>query len=506
MPAPHNPFRERNRYTFISFVKLMVVLWTIFSIAISFHLIPSSSTSTSHDSSSAISVSISNSHMSSDKGPNSSSSSSSSSPPVVVAYAVSFIKCGDKQTHSAGLVDASLILRHSIHQISSRNPASGSKYDYKMYAIVHEQAKECSARLREVGFDIVVVKPPIQPQDIQGEYLRKTVHKEWCCGHDEFVKLYAYTLPHDIIVHVDIDFAFYKPMDHLFDAILYDKDSVEGKRARDILELERPGERLPDTIGAFLTRDWPQVAPGKFPPAYQAGFLVARRDPDVMDQVLDIIREGNYTDGWGYGSGWHGSGHGGYVGARAMQGVMAYFYDYVKKDNAVELNQCRHNHMGMDVLYRTHPNYMPNRVAKDKVGGCRNGLDYCEDCQVTDFDKIYSVHYTMCRKPWQCMAEGTPSGKNFKGERGKGIPVGVVKLEHCYMLNRHWHELRSDFEKKLYALTGDETIFDSTRYDYKKDVFLGHCSQDGNEGYHVLSGTNETFQRVSELYNNNNNH
>eukprot|EP00978_Attheya_sp_CCMP212_P041473 scaffold238181_cov35-Attheya_sp.AAC.1 len=74
-------------------------------------------------------------------------------------------------------------------------------------------------------------------------------------------------------------------MDHLFDAILFDKDSIEGQSARKALELERPNEKLPDKIGAFITRDWPQVAPGKCPPAYQAGFLVARRDPSIMTEM-----------------------------------------------------------------------------------------------------------------------------------------------------------------------------------------------------------------------------
>ena len=98
---------------------------------------------------------------------------------MVVAYAVSFIKCGDFQTHSAGLTDASLVLRHSIHKISSRNPASGSKYDYKMYAIVHRQAEECSEVLRSTGFEVLIVDPPVKQEDIQGEHLRKNIHKEW---------------------------------------------------------------------------------------------------------------------------------------------------------------------------------------------------------------------------------------------------------------------------------------------------------------------------------------
>ena len=285
-----------NKLSLGTFLKASVVVWLLYSLLIAYNVNPKDLLLDDNLAESKVNTGI---------------ETVTNSDPRVVAYAVSFIKCGDKQSSAAGLVDASLILRHSIHKISSRNPSSGSKYDYKMYAIVHRQAEKCSAKLKDVGFETVVVDPPIQPDEIQGEYLRKHIKKEWCCGHDEFIKLHAYTLPHEIIVHLDIDFAFYKPMDKLFDAILYDKDSEEGKYARSFIELERPGERLPDKIGAFITRDWAQVAPTKFPPGYQAGFLVARHDPKVMPEMLEIVREGNYSHGWGRGSGWHGSGHGG---------------------------------------------------------------------------------------------------------------------------------------------------------------------------------------------------
>jgi hypothetical protein len=246
----------------------------------------------------------------------------SSSLPFVVAYAVSFIKCGDFQTQSADLTDASLILRHSIHQISSRNPLSGSRYDYKMYAIVHKQAVDCSKALQETGFEVIVVDSPVQQSEIKGEHLRKYIHKEWCCGSDEFIKLYAYSLlPHDIVVHVDIDFAFYKPMDDLFDALRYGPETTLGQAARERIHLERPELGFPVTIDASLTKDWPQVAPNKWPAGYQAGFLVARRDPAVLEEMLEVIREGNYTGGWGAGSGWGELGYGGWVGAMAMQGA-----------------------------------------------------------------------------------------------------------------------------------------------------------------------------------------
>jgi len=417
--------------------------------------------------------------------------------PPKIAYAVSFIKCGDFQTHAAGLTDASLILRHSVHKISRRNPDSGSKYDYKMYAIVHRQAEACSQILSQTGFEVVIVDPPVLQKEIRGEHLHKKINREWCCGADEFIKLYAYALPEQIVVHVDIDFAFYKPMDDLFDAMLYPKDSPEGQAARKRIELERPTDKLPDQIQAYITRDWPQVAPNKFPPAYQAGFLVARRDPLVVNELIDTIIEGNYTDGWGWNHGWGGKGYGGYVGAMAMQGVIAYYYDHIRPNTAVELNQCRYNHMGMDVLYRKMPNF--NRK-NPGVGGCRNGLDYCEECMTTEMDKIYSVHYTMCRKPWQCQATGLPGGKKPGGERATAINIDTVNLDHCLGLVNRWHDLRKDFEDQLYALTKDESIKNGTAGSYRSDVFNGHCKGDGNDHYLLLSASDETFRRVHELY------
>ena len=177
---------------------------------------------------------------------------------ITIAYAISLVKCGDRQSTEAGLIDASVVMRHSIHLTHQQ-----SKYNYKMYAIVHKNAEGCSKALEDSGFEIVVVDQPIQKSEIRGEFLRKNIQKEWCCGHQEFIKLYAYSLPQPIIVHVDIDFAFYQPIDHLFDAILYDKDSPEGKEARSYIALERAEEEFPDKIDGFITRDWPQAIPGR---------------------------------------------------------------------------------------------------------------------------------------------------------------------------------------------------------------------------------------------------
>jgi hypothetical protein len=412
------------------------------------------------------------------------------------------------------MTDAALVMRHSIHQTSARNNNQYhnanhgeahfvSHYDYKMYAIVHLQAAECSHILRDAGFEIVIKDAPVQPKEIRGDFLRKHIHKEWCCGHDEFIKLYAYTLPEPIVVHLDVDFVFHQPMDDVFDALLYDKDSAIGRAARARIPRERPeSDPWPDRPQAMLTRDWPQVMPGRRA-GYQAGFLVARTNPAVMDEVVEIVKEGNYVEGFQKENGWGGQGYGGFVGAMAMQGLMAYYYDIIAPDTWVELNQCQFNHMGMDVLFRGMPSFRANHP---KVGKCRNNLDYCEDCMHTSLDKIHSIHFTQCRKPWNCIGEGNGELLRRKVKNAKRtalekmlIPEDSVHLDHCMELLMVWHQHRADLENKLQALTGGKAIANQTG-EYKREVFKGHCTGNGPEHYILLSEKQDSLQRIAELY------
>lgn len=411
---------------------------------------------------------------------------------TTIAYAISLVKCGDHQTNAAGLTDAALILRHSIHVISSRNPESHSKYDYVMVAIVHRQAVPCSDILRKVGFQIMIVDSPVQRQDIQGEYLKQHIRKEWCCGHDEFIKWFPYTMTdYPAVVHVDIDFAFFRPMDELFDAMIHPADSELGRAARARIAMERPSDTLPDRIDAFFTRDWPQVMPGRLP-GYQAGFVVVRPEPAVFEELTAIVKKGDYVSGFSRANGWGGLGYGGFVGAMAMQGLMAYYYDHVRPNTSVELNQCRYNWMGMDVRYRAQPNFNPR---SRKVGRCRNDNDTCEDCTVTPLDQIQSAHYTQCRKPWNCIGVGVQGGA-----RGSAIDTNAGSYEKCMEVVTKWHSLRTDFEARLFRLTSDQRLLKAASHSYMVEVFQGHCAGEGGKNYTPIDATDETFAMVPKLY------
>jgi len=410
----------------------------------------------------------------------------------VIAYAISLIKCEDKQTSTAGLIDAALVLRHSVHMQSIRNEKSGSRYDYQMYAIVHVDAVKCSSILKAVGFTTIIAETPINQTEIKGEHLRNTIHREWCCGHHEFIKLQAFNLvQHPAVVHVDIDFLFLKPMDALYDAIIFDKNSPEGKAARSQIQMERPEEDMPEKINAFITRDWPQVRPGRIP-GYQAGFIVLRPDPAIPKELYEIILEGNYTKGNSRENGWGGLGYGSFVGAMAMQGLMAYYYDIVSPNSVVELNQCRYNWMGMDILYRAPPNF---NAKLGMTGRCRNDRNTCEQCYETNSKLIHNVHYTQCRKPWNCVGVGLPGGA-----KGLAIDTNAGSYEKCMEIVTKWHELRSDFEKKFYALTNDERILKAAQCNYKTQLFNGHCAGEGGGNYSQIDASEESFSKIPQMY------
>lgn len=115
---------------------------------------------------------------------------------------------------------------------------------------------------------------------------------------------------------------------------------------------------------------------------------------------------------------------------------------------------------------------------------------------VTDLSEIYSIHFNQCRKPWNCIGKGSKAGTFGK----TAIPEDQVHLDHCMRLLKVWHDIRWDLESSLLKLTGDKSIDNGSKGDYKKDIFRGHCSGYGGENYLPIAGSVVTRRKISELY------
>ena len=115
----------------------------------------------------------------------------------------------------------------------------------------------------------------------------------------------------------------------------------------------------------------------------------------------------------------------------------------------------------------------------------------------TSMSQIYNIHHTMCRKPWLCQATGAPKGRKEGGGKASALNTDSVDVDHCLEMSREWHLLRSDLEESLYSLTKDENVKLGATGDYRKDIFQGHCKDDGS--LHYLNLTGDT-SRIDELY------
>lgn len=324
---------------------------------------------------------------------------------ATIGYAVTFTECkmGEKS-----YLDGAAVLSYSIHKHSIRSPSSSSRYDYKLYAFLHPNATSCSDELLNMGYNVQIREIPFDLKDIRGP-LKEYIHGASCCGATEFLKLYAYTLvEHPIVVHLDTDMMQLQPFDDLFDSMLDGPTSP----ARERLPLMWKDTPLPDTIDAFFTRDYNMMIPKirkTHESAVQGGFLVIRPSLDLYEQYREVVLEGDYEPGTGWG---HSKGmrFGGFYGAPQIQGITTYFFGHIMPNTTVELNRCRINSMADN----------PTFVTKgDKFGLCLTGHNKtdCVDCRDTNITDIMSIHFTVCQKPWYCpWITAEPGGslcKNF---------------------------------------------------------------------------------------------
>jgi hypothetical protein len=380
----------------------------------------------------------------------------------VIGYSITVTKCQpDAQSSTRSRLDQAAVLLYSIHQNSIRNPFSGSKYDYKVYAFVHPEAANCSDSLERIGYQVQIRDSPVLKEEIKGT-LKDYVSHASCCQEKEFLKYYAYTLlDHETVVLLDLDCLILKPLDDLFDTMRNGKTAARKSKLQ--LKWDHANyTKLPDTnnIEAFFTRDYNMVNPGYRQPhqvGVQGGFLVVKPNLEIFEIYKATIIEGNYTiEGWG-----GALQYGGYYGAAQMQGLCSYFFGAIRPGTSIELNPCNYNFMG------------DNPRDPDAGNQCKSGEQDCQDCRTVPYEEIKNVHFTVCSKPWWCGA----LEQNTNRENDLGDPVA---FDSCLKAHRSWFQTRHQLEQVWSERDPNYTVTPL----FERDVdTLGYCVN----SYHLMS-------------------
>jgi hypothetical protein len=341
---------------------------------------------------------------------------------ATIAYAISVTHCPVNKTYT--ILDGAAVLGHSIHINSirggvnnsnnnanvndnaSRN-ASRSRYDYALYAFVHIDAMECAVPLTQLGYTVIASQLPFQLDQLPYK-LRFAMEQKGCCGAKEFLKLNVFSLTnHPIAVHLDSDTLIVQPMDPLWDSLLLqDQDDDEMLPSSHLASIQHhhsnkntntTSRQKMSSLDFLFTRDYHQQSQYSTNPKHygvQGGFLVVRPNQTLLEELTDRLRNETFTK-----KGWSNRGYSGYWGASQIQGYLSYVvgeYMYADTNRALELNRCLYNSMINDDPLDEHS------------GKCRTGEKICDDCRVTPWEDVYSVHLTTCRKPWECPFLRTP--------------------------------------------------------------------------------------------------
>ena len=372
---------------------------------------------------------------------------------ATIAYVISVTSC-KSENYDQKFIDGAAVLKHSIHLAHNQ-----SKYQYQTIAIIHPQALNCSQNFTKLGYKVLIRETPINVSQIQGQFLRERIVKTGCCQEKELIKLWAYTLvEYPVVVHLDIDTLLLQPLDELFDAMI-DGPTPNSK----IAIMQHPNKtkaKLPRKINVFFTRDYNIAIPGKEHVGFQGGFFIIRPSQKAFNQYINLLLEGNFQPYLG----WEGV-YGGYYGAMQIQGIMSYFYDHFHPTTAVELNRCYYNNMVDN----------PRSIIGEHKGKCRvGGGSVCEDCRVKKMSEIKLVHFTECKKPWDC---GVEDGSVDRG----GTEMGL-----CNEFYKRWFWVRRELEKSWNYAVYQENHGNVSRSHWIYHNYFGYCTMQGSKGYKEL--------------------
>jgi hypothetical protein len=192
--------------------------------------------------------------------------------------------------------DGAAVLAHSVHKNSIHGP-NGGKYDYDLYVFHHPDASECAIPLKKLGYIVQERDTPVAMPDIRNEEFRAHIQTSGCCGERELIKFEVFTLTeYPVAVLLDADTLVLKPLDRLFDSI------IDAEKVPDLDDLMYHGIAIPERIDLLYTDDnpagnaWLTIMPT------QGGFAVVRPNISVYNDIVEIVKEGDFRlDGSGWG-------------------------------------------------------------------------------------------------------------------------------------------------------------------------------------------------------------
>jgi len=129
-----------------------------------------------------------------------------------------------------------------------------------------------------------------------------------------------------------------------------------------------------------------------------------------MNEMIEIIREGNFS-----GGGWRKSGIGWTYGGQTIQGILPYYY-FIEANKEQEALAKR---LGVKLA-----------PAHKELDRCRyNNMVQLPKCKYIPFESVTSNHFTgECSKPWWCGEKKHPLCDKFRAEFMKRYREMVLGL------------------------------------------------------------------------------
>lgn len=123
-----------------------------------------------------------------------------------VAYAITVTKDGP-------FVDGALVLGYAAKKVHDASKGYQSNYDADLIAFVAPGVVLAKSILESFGWKVLERPLPVEISEIVNKEYADKMKNSGCCGADEFLKLWAYTLTeYHRVIHLDMDSIVFKNM------------------------------------------------------------------------------------------------------------------------------------------------------------------------------------------------------------------------------------------------------------------------------------------------------